>query len=87
MELNYRQKLVRRLDELLEEAQDLTNGKRYNPFHLRNHLRKHYGVETINELTDEQLVTLGKRIAREVDMYKRIRDMQLKLELDIGEDK
>lgn len=80
--LPYRQKLIGRLNELIDEAQGLTNGKRYNPFHLRNHLAKHYGVETIDELSDEQLIAFGKHLAEEVDGYKRARDMQLEIGMD-----
>jgi hypothetical protein len=61
-----RTSMIRRLATLVTIAAQLSGGQRYNDFHLKNHLKKHYGVEAVVDLTDEQMVAFGKALAAEV---------------------
>jgi DNA polymerase III delta prime subunit len=61
-----REKMEGRLDVLLHDANRLSGDRRYNPFHLTNHLKKHYSVDNLDDLTDEQMGAFGKALAAEV---------------------
>lgn len=57
---------IARIMVLCGRVNDLTNGRRYNEFHLPNHLQKHYGVASLSEMTDAQMTEFGKALNAEI---------------------
>jgi len=73
-----REAMMNRLNTLLVEAQELSGGDRYNPFHLQKHLEKYYNVQSMDALTDEQVVAFGKHVAGEVE------ELRATMEAEVG---
>lgn len=73
-----RQGMMNRLNALLVEAQELFGGDRYNPFHLQRHLEKYYNVQSMDALTDEQVIAFGKHVAGEVE------ELRATMEAEVG---
>ena len=61
-----REALEKRLGELLEKAAALGMDRWANPFHLTGHLQKHYGIKTLADLSNDDLIKLGKQIKAEI---------------------
>lgn len=73
-----REAMMNRLNTLLVEAQELSGGDRYNPFHLQRQLGKYYNVQSMDALTDEQVIAFGKHVAGEVE------ELRATMEAEVG---
>lgn len=51
---------LKRVNQLQAKVYELTGD--FSAPHLRNHLLKHYGVESLSKLTDEQIIAFGQHL-------------------------
>jgi len=66
-----RNKALSRIRDLMAGVGELTDGKRYNEFHLTNKLKKHYGTDNLADMTDAQLVEFGKSLKAEYESLQQ----------------